>query len=94
MGALRSFFCHEVSSILTHKTLQRSDYGPRYINSAKGACGLVAADFCIVLALWWLMEGDLSRFPWLKERVLAQTQVSEADVEAEKRGETIARGRA
>ncbi|GAA6004413.1 uncharacterized protein JCM10292_007055 [Rhodotorula paludigena] len=79
---------------LVGPSLWRSDYGPRYINSAKGACGLVAADFCIVLALWWLMEGDLTRFPWLKRRVLAQTQVSEADVEAEKRGETIARGRA
>ncbi|GJN93320.1 hypothetical protein Rhopal_006367-T1 [Rhodotorula paludigena] len=79
---------------LVGPSLWRSDYGPRYINSAKGACGLVAADFCIVLALWWLMEGDLTRHPWLQRRVLAQTQVSEADVEAEKRGETIARGRA
>ncbi|GAA5856235.1 hypothetical protein JCM9279_006693 [Rhodotorula babjevae] len=74
---------------LVGPSLWRSDYGPRYKNSATGACGLVSANAVIILVLWWLMEGDLSRFPWLQKRVLAQSQVTEADREAEARGETV-----
>ena len=74
---------------LVGPSLWRSDYGPRYKNSATGACGLVSANAVIILVLWWLMEGDLSRYPWLQKRVLAQSQVTEADREAEARGETV-----
>ncbi|BGP42946.1 hypothetical protein JCM10450v2_007065 [Rhodotorula kratochvilovae] len=74
---------------LVGPSLWRSDYGPRYINSAKGACGLVAADVVILLVTWWLMEGDLSRFPWLQKQVLAQSQITEEDREAAARGETV-----
>ncbi|GAA6046681.1 hypothetical protein JCM3770_003114 [Rhodotorula araucariae] len=77
---------------LVGPSLWRSDYGPRYINSAKGACGLVAADAVILLVIWWLMEGDLSRFPWLQKRVLAQSQITEEDREAAARGEVVGEG--
>ncbi|GAA5900204.1 hypothetical protein JCM5296_001487 [Sporobolomyces johnsonii] len=68
--------------------LYRSDYGPRYIPSFEASCALVAANVVLVAALWFLMEGPLDRFPWLKERVQAQSQLKEEDLVAAKLGKT------
>lgn len=69
----------------------RLNFGPRYETSAKISLAFCSADFVIVLILWWLME--YPHLPgWLKKRVLAQTQITEEDQEAAKRGETIGTG--
>ncbi|GAA6018476.1 hypothetical protein JCM11491_007011 [Sporobolomyces phaffii] len=68
----------------------RTDYAPRYHNSIVASLALVAGGFLAVLASWWLMEGDLSRVPFLQRRVLSQTQIVEGDAAAAARGETVA----
>lgn len=78
---------HFSSTFSSHRS---SDYGPRYLISAKAATGMVGANFVLVLALWYLMEGDLSYMPrWVSKRVLAQTQITEEDKAAALRGETV-----
>ncbi|CEQ40900.1 SPOSA6832_02569 [Sporobolomyces salmonicolor] len=69
--------------------LYRSDYGPRYIASFEASAALVAANVVLVSALWFLMERPLDRFPWLKKRVQAQSQLKEEDLVAAKLGETV-----
>ncbi|GAA5958428.1 hypothetical protein JCM21900_002191 [Sporobolomyces salmonicolor] len=69
--------------------LYRSDYGPRYIASFEASAALVAANVVLVSALWFLMEAPLDRFPWLKKRVQAQSQLNEEDLVAAKLGETV-----
>lgn len=74
--------------------LFRSDYAPRYTNSAKGAAVLVGADVLVVALLWWLMEGQLRVLPkWLSRRVLSQTRITEEDRVAAERGATVGNGR-
>ncbi|GAA5830031.1 hypothetical protein JCM5353_003953 [Sporobolomyces roseus] len=69
--------------------LFRTDYAPRYHNSIIASLVFVAIAFATVGLLWYLMEGDLSWSPYLKRSVLSQTQVTEEDEDAAKRGETV-----
>jgi len=69
--------------------LFRTDYAPRYHNSIIASLVFVAIAFATVGLLWYLMEGDLSWSPYLTRSVLSQTQVTEEDEDAAKRGETI-----
>ncbi|GAA6010476.1 hypothetical protein JCM10207_001323 [Rhodosporidiobolus poonsookiae] len=73
--------------------LWRTDYAAtRYANSCKAAIAFTGAAFLIVCALWYLMEGNISWSPYLRTHVLAQTQLTDADKEAEARGETVGAG--
>ncbi|KAK5692219.1 hypothetical protein LTR17_025460 [Elasticomyces elasticus] len=70
--------------------LWRTDFGPRYDLSAQVSTGLAAGAFCVTAALWYMMAADLTWSPFLSRRVLSQTQIREEDLEAKKKGATIA----
>ncbi|GAA5826676.1 hypothetical protein JCM11251_002851 [Rhodosporidiobolus azoricus] len=86
IGLLNAF--SQFSGILGPQ-LWRTDYGPRYENPCKAALAFVSMAFLLVGLTWYIMEGDLSWSPWLKSHVVAQTQITEEDEEAAKRGETV-----
>ncbi|GAA6044218.1 hypothetical protein JCM8097_002267 [Rhodosporidiobolus ruineniae] len=69
--------------------LWRTSFGPHYYTPIKASLAFSSAAFLVVCLTWYLMEGNLSWSSWLKRHVLAQSQVTDEDKEAEARGETI-----
>lgn len=50
-----------------------------YIQSFEASTALIIASMGCISVVWWLMQGDLSRFPRIKARVMAQTQIRPED---------------
>ncbi|BGP39243.1 hypothetical protein JCM10450v2_003199 [Rhodotorula kratochvilovae] len=83
-GAALGIGLHNASAQLSGilgPQLFRSDYAPRYTNSFIAASVLIGAAFLTLLPLWWLLDGDLSNYPWLRSHVQAQTHFREGDDE-------------
>ncbi|GAA6037782.1 hypothetical protein JCM8097_005031 [Rhodosporidiobolus ruineniae] len=59
--------------------LFRSDYAPRYINSFIAAMVLISTVLVLFFPLWFLLDGDISKYSWLRRRVQAQTHFREGD---------------
>lgn len=55
------------------------DYGPRYIKPITAAAVMIGGNILILLPLFWMMDGDISKYPWLVKRVQAQTHHREGD---------------
>ncbi|GAA6053856.1 hypothetical protein JCM3770_004750 [Rhodotorula araucariae] len=83
-GAALGIGLHNASAQLSGllgPQLFRSDYAPRYTNSFIAASVLIACAILALLPLWWLLDGDLSNYAWLRAHVQAQTHFREGDDE-------------
>ncbi|GAA5893181.1 hypothetical protein JCM8208_004367 [Rhodotorula glutinis] len=83
-GAALGIGLHNASAQLSGllgPQLFRSDYAPRYVNSFIAASVLIGAAMIALVPLWWLLDGDLSAYPWLAKHVQAQTHYHEGDDE-------------
>ncbi|ORY79787.1 MFS general substrate transporter [Leucosporidium creatinivorum] len=70
--------------------LFRSDYGPRYVKPFKAAIGLIAVAIALLVPLWWLLDGDISKSAWLTNHVQSQTHYREGDETRERVEEVLA----
>jgi hypothetical protein len=67
-----------------------ADYGPRYIGPFKAAIGLIAIAIALLVPLWWILDGDISKSAWLTEHVQSQTHYRDGDEKRERVEEVLA----
>lgn len=67
-----------------------ADYGPRYIKPFRAAIGLISVAILVLIPLWWLLDGDISKSAWLTDHVQSQTHYREGDEKRERVEEVLA----
>jgi hypothetical protein len=63
----------------TSATVFSATYGPRYLIPFKASAGIVGLGTLLIVPLWWLNDGDISKYPWLNRNIQSQTHYKEGD---------------
>ncbi|GAA5827762.1 hypothetical protein JCM11251_007661 [Rhodosporidiobolus azoricus] len=94
-GAALGIGLHNASAQLSGilgPQLFRVDYGPDYHKPYLAASVMVAAVVVLLFPLWFLLDGNISRYPWLVKRVQAQTHFREGDDQRDIKQEAYKQG--